>query len=390
MGYTDMRRIAYAGFAILATGLTSGTAALAGSLDRSNQDVGVLFEDGDHLRLSFGYVRPDVTGDDRQIGAGTDGTGDVASNYFNGALGYKQQLTDALSFALIVDQPYGADIAYAEGSSGNLGGTEAILNTASVAGYLRYEFPGGFSVHGGLRSQKFDARVRLAGEAYNLGGALPLNDYAADFDGDSAVGWQAGVAYEVPAIALRVALTYHSEIDHDLDTVETSPAFGGAARRSSTELTTPEALNLDFQTGVAEGTLVFGSLRYAAYDDVVLSPDDFDTLTGGTGASIVSIDPSLDARIGVARRIGDDLAGLAVVSWTRPGEDDAVSPLAPTNGALGLSLGGVYDVNDALSVTAAVNYTRIRDAIATVAGVSDADFEDNDAVGVGIQLGYSF
>ena len=353
--------------------LASGT-AMAGSLDRSNQDIGVLFEEGTHARLSFGYIRPDLQGTDV---AGI-GTGDVADNYFTGSLGYRQQLSDALSFALIIDQPYGADISY-PASSPVLGNTAATLNTSSIAAYLRYEFGNGFSVHGGVRSQKLDANVTLAGAAY--GG---LNGYNVDLDGDSAFGYQAGVAYERPEIALRVALTYHSEIDHDLDTVENI----APGARTNTDLTTPEALNLDFQTGVAEGTLVFGSVRFARYSDVVLSPNTFGLATGG--ASLVDIDDALDIRIGVARRITERFAGLASVAWSRSGDDDTVSPLAPSNGSLGLTLGGVFDVTDAVRLTGGINYTEVRDARPETGGVARASFDGNHAVGVGVQLGYTF
>ena len=390
-----MKRIAVVAAATLAAG-----PGWAGALDRSNQDVTVLFEEGTHARLSFGYVAPDVSGVDRELGFGTNGSGDVADNYFTASLGYKQPLGDALSFALILDQPYGVDIEYpgAADGSANLGGTEAVVNSAAITALLRYQFGGGFSVHGGLRSEKIDARVALGGVAY-----ADLNGYEADFDGDAAVGWQAGVAYERPDIALRVSLTYSSEIEHEFDTVETVDSAliqgallgGQASLASTTDLTTPEALNLDVQTGVAEGTLVFGSVRYARYSDVALVPTVFDAavdLTNPDDNSLIDLDDSLDVRLGVARRLTDRLAGLASVTWSRRGEDDLVSPLAPTNGSVGLTLAGRYQILDAVSLTAGLNYTRIGDAEPRTGTpeVARADFDDNDAIGVGVQIGYSF
>ena len=387
--------------AVTITTLVAGP-AFAGALDRSGQDITVLFEEGNHARLSFGYVRPDVSGTDRQIGLGTNASGDVADNYVTGSFGFKQMLSDDLSFALIIDQPYGVDVRYPDGAdrSANLGGTEAIVNSAAITAMLRYGVGNGFSVHGGLRSEKIDARVALGGAAY--GG---LNGYDADFDGDAAVGWQAGVAYERPEIALRVALTYFSEIDHDFDTLEsvTNPVLqavllgGAASGRSTTSLTTPEALNLDFQTGVAEGTLAFGNVRYAKYSDVKLVPRVFDaavdlTLPAPDDNSLIDLDDSLDVRLGVARRFTERFAGLASVNWSRRGDDDLVSPLAPTNGSLGLTLAGRFQATEAVSVTAGLNYSRIGDALPRTGTPEQAraDFEDNDVIGVGIQLGYSF
>ena len=44
--------------------LSLGTSAWAVGLDRSNQDITAIFEDGNHLGLSFGYVMPQVSGTD--------------------------------------------------------------------------------------------------------------------------------------------------------------------------------------------------------------------------------------------------------------------------------------------------------------------------------------
>lgn len=381
-----MTRIALAAAASIAA-----ASAQAGSLDRSGQNIDVLFEDGNYAQLTFGYVAPDVDGGDlAALNPLGSGSGDVAGNYFNGALAYKQQVDERSSFALIVDQPYGADIAYPTDGSLLLGGTTATLNTSSLTFLGRYAFGNGFSVHGGARAQHLNGFVRLQGAAYQV-----LSGYEVDIDGDTAYGWQVGAAYERPEIALRVALTYFSDIEHDLDTVETLPAtlgpFAGTFDTDTT-VTTPEAVNLDFQTGVAPGTLVFGQVRYAHYSQVDLTPTTFGSLPGIEGASLITVDNTLDVNLGVGRQFTETFAGSVSVQWSDKHGDDLVSPLAPTDGSIGITLAGAYDLTEQLTLSGGINYTRLGDADPEV-GTPDvriAEFDDNDAYGIGFQIGYRF
>ncbi|MGB3556055.1 MAG: outer membrane protein transport protein [Jannaschia sp.] len=369
-------------FVLAAAASVAGTAtAMAGGLDRSNQNINILFEDGNYAELSFGYVSPTVDGTDVAAFGGRP-SGDVADSFLQGSLSFKQDLNDQLSFALIADQPYGANVAYpttASGGSVALGGTTATLDSSSLTWMMRYKFTDRFSVHGGLRAQQFNGAVRLGGLAY--GG---LNGYSTTLDGDTALGYQVGAAYEIPEIALRVAMTYFSEIDHDVTVTE-----NGAAS-SNIEVTTPEAINLSFQTGIAEGTLLFGSFRYADYSVTQVRPVGFSAATGG--ASLTQVDKVRDYTLGIGRRFTDKLSGSATLLYNHGGSDDLVSPLAPTNGSYGITLAASYQATDQLRVSGGVNYTRLGDAFPET-GTPDtarASFDDNSFVGVGIRIGYSF
>ena len=79
-----------------------------------------------------------------------------------------------------------------------------------------------------------------------------------------------GGAYERPDIALRIALTYNSTIETNHTTVET--VGGGVVSTAPTEIETPESVNLDFQTGIAADTLLFGGIRWVNWTDFEISP----------------------------------------------------------------------------------------------------------------------
>ncbi|CTQ50933.1 hypothetical protein [Jannaschia donghaensis] len=419
--------------AVVAT-IAGAATATAGGLDRSGQGIDILFEEGTLAELSLGFVNPSVSGVDEMpgylTGAGTpggnpnfgNGTGNVADSFATGSLAVKQQINERVSFALILDEPYGSDVSYArtgdlvasalptanplsaipvEGSA--LGGTRAIVDSFAVTALGRYEFGNGFSAHGGLRYQEIEADVSLGGLAY--GG---LNGYRGEFEADGAFGYVVGVAYERPEIALRVALTYNSKIDHELRTTETLSGQAVTAGTSTTDVRAPESLNLDFQSGVAPKTLVFGSIRYAKYEDLIVSPAFFDlavnsgelvTGPGGglvnaptDGDSLTSVENSIDVEIGVGRQLTDRLAGSVALGWSSSGDDSLVSPLAPTNGSTSIALGASYQVTDAVKLSGGVRYTRLRDADPETGtpDVARASFTDNDVVAVGLKIGYSF
>ncbi|NJM84429.1 MAG: aromatic hydrocarbon degradation protein, partial [Tabrizicola sp.] len=278
-------------------------------------------------------------------------TGDVANTYSQIAFSYKYDISDNLSFALNLDQPFGADVSYAT-TSVALGGTEAQTQATALTGILRYKFNDAFSAHGGLRAQRADGFVRLAGLAY--GG---LNGYNVTFDSDVAPGYLVGVAYEKPEIALRVALTYNSAVKHEFDTTERIGDVQVAAP-SVTEVKTPQSVNLDFQTGVAKDTLVFGQIRWADWSNFKLDPAFFTPLAGG---GLVNLEDSVTYTLGVGRRFNENWSGSFSLTYEDGGSDSLVSPLAPTDGRIGATLGAVY-TKDNMKVTAGINYSRLGDA----------------------------
>ena len=369
-------------FILATTALTaSAFAAQAGGIDRSNQDIGIIFESGNRFELSFGAADPSLDGTD--LGS-TATTGNVGGNFSVLSGGLRYEINDKISVAMIVDEPFGADISYPViATSPSLGGTQAVVDSIAFTFLGRYKFNDNFSVHGGLRYQEIEADVSLRGLAYGA-----LDGYSAKLDAAGAFGFLLGAAYEKPEIALRVALTYQSKITHDLPTNET---FGGVpvAPPGLTEVVTPESLNLEFQTGVAKDTLVFGSIRYARYSDTRAIPAFFGANTPA-GTSLTNIEDSTDYEIGVGRRFNDQWSGSVAIGYQRENGDDLVSPLSPTDGAKYITLGAKYQASDNLDISAGIRYTNIGDARAQTGGAPRAAFTDNSAVSIGFKIGYNF
>ena len=357
---------------ISAVALTS-SAALAGGLDRSGQWISDIFQTGNVAKLSKSSTNVKLSGSDTAAIPGNT-TGDVGETFTTASVSYKRDLNEKLSFAVIWDQPFGASINYNTPSASSvLGGTKAQMSSNAVTGVVRYKFDGGFSVHGGLRAQTIGGNVALSGLAF----ARSFGSYSLDLENDTAYGYLAGVAYERSDIALRVALTYNSKIDHSFASVDS------IAGNTTTESSTPESWNLEFQTGIAADTLLFGSIRYSPWSEFKLPA------AGLGGLSIASLSDSTDYTLGLGRKLNDNWSISAVYGMSGGGNSATASALAPSGGYKSLALAAVY-TKDAIKVTTGVRYTNLGDTNATVSGTSVARFEGNSALSAGLSVAYTF
>lgn len=370
--------------------LLSTTALSAGGIERSQQMLNILFETGRVVELGFTHVSPDIRGRDAAVFGG-GGTGDVSGSYTVPSLSYKQDFTDNISGAIIIDTPFGLDLSYPAGGSLALGGTAASVDTMAVTGVLRYKMDNGFGIHGGLRYQTAKAELDLRGAAFG-----PLGGYSADFDSDGAVGWLAGVSWEKPEIAARVSLTYNSSVEHDLDTSESGLAIPTLNGDSTTTVKLPQSWNLEFQTGVAPDTLAFGSIRWVKWSEFRVDPAGYTGFFDAAGVPVtplVDLDDTTTFTLGVGRKFTENWSGLASVLYETK-SDGLVSPLAPYSGRKGITLGAVYTQGN-MKLTGGVSYIRLGDTdtrpdIAPPSETGAARMRDNEAVAVGLRMALHF
>lgn len=385
----------------LAALLATTTIATAGGVERQGQSPAILFQEGTYAELSFTYVDPDISGE-QLVTANASSTagsrsGDIGEAYSYGAVSFRADVTERLSFAVMYDQPIGADVNYMpNGGSGYLYGSgmgsQAQIRSDALTLALRYEATDRISVYGGLRS------VTASGEVALFNGSGPPapadgNRYVMEADGSTELGFMLGAAYEIPDIALRVALTYYSATDHTFTGTEGIMTPGGvtSAGPTSFETTIPQQVLLEAQSGVAEGTLVFGSIRWTDWSEFDITPPGFET---STGSSLVSYDnDTFTYTIGGARVLSDQWTALASISY-EASQGGFSGNLGPTDGRTSLGLGARYTAGN-MSLTGGINYTFIGDAETEApspfpAGTTFASFEDNHAVGFGLRLGFQF
>jgi len=344
------------------------TPALAGGIERSSQSMAILFQEGRYLEFGASYANPSITGTTNATVFGTAlPTGNIAKSYFTGAISYKADLGDNWSYAIILDQPFGADTLYPTGSQ--LVGSLGKIDNVMLTGVMRYKFGNGFSAYAGLRSSWTSGEV-----------ALPFaGGYTMSTNTDQAFGYLLGVAYEKPEIALRVALTYNSKIKHSFNATESIPPFS-----TTFETNLPESVNLEFQSGVAENTLVFGSIRWVNWKDFVIQPAAYGTFISPT--PLVSYDKnSVTYTLGVGRKFNDTWSGSLSLAHDT-GNGPVTGNLGPIGKRNSIAVGVSY-TRDAMTISGGIQYSRIGGV--TTRNVNST-FGNNSAIGAGIRVGFRF
>ena len=355
--------------------------AHAGALDRTGQSVDVLFEDGRYVEFSFATVSPDLSGNsaDALLPNGS-GSGDISPSYNQFGAAFKTDLNDKWSVALVYDQPFKADVDYALGTGYFAQGSNAEFRSHAWTGFLKYKVGSGMSVYGGLRFQAVEANAAIEFPV------LGLTGYSAFAERDYGIGYVAGVAYERPEIALRVSLTYNSEISHSVNTIETINPIP-VALTSETEFETPQSVNLAFQTGIAPGTLLFGGVRWVDWSDFALTPATYRTATGG---SLLSYEDDVYTyTLGIGRRLNETWSVAATLGYEET-NGSFFTNLGPSDGQESIGLAAIYTKGN-MKITTGVRYVRIGDTVTRAGTIAPAArFEDNDAVAIGVKVGYNF
>ncbi len=346
-----------------------GTQVMAGGVDRSGQSILAIFEKGNYAELSFGAISPSVSGA-LFPGFGGVPSGDMAESYLSLGFAIKTELRNGLDFALILDQPFGADVNYPLATGYPAQGTTAELNSTALTGVLKYTTQSNVSVFGGLRYQMLEAQAFVPFVA----------GYSADGQSDAGLGYLVGVAYEKPEIALRVALTYSSKISHKLETAE----FGGAFN-TITPIDTPQSLNLEFQSGIAKDTLLFGSIRWVDWTNFEIDPVNYPAPT-----PLVSYDSdTVSYALGVGRRFNETWSAAVTLGYEAPVGGLAAN-LGPTDGYKSIGLGATY-TEGPMKITGGIRYVDVGKAQTSLNGVfATSEFDNNHAIGLGLKIGYSF
>ena len=350
-----------------AFGLAAGMAQ-AGGVERSHSPYAILWEKGNYAELSFGHVAPKVSG---SVGGGLVQSGDMSDDYTQFGLGVKYAINDRLDVAVVLDQPIGADIAYPAGTGYPLAGSTGTIDSTAITALARYKFDGGFSVHGGIKAERAKGAVALS------------SGYTMTTSTETDVGYLIGAAYEKPEIALRVALTYQSAIKHDFEATENIIPAGPTP--FTTEV--PQSVTLDFQSGVAKDTLVFGSIRWRDWSEFEIRPIGFDGLPPpGGGALVDYAKDTVTWTLGVGRRFNENWSG-AISFGYEDSNGFTTGNLGPHDGMKSITLGGTY-TKDNMKITAGVSYIKVGDA--TTNPPISGRFTGNEAVGFGMKIGYSF
>ncbi len=435
----------------------------AAALDRSGQSLAGFLQPNNYFEAGISVLDPSVSGKDT---AGNNAS-DMANDYYFPHAVLKLQPTERVSVGLIYDQPFGADATYSgqnnfvsttsdvvlagtsltqglpvvtgqpnyvDPNSGlplivdpttgqpqaialnspTTGGTTVDVQTQNLNFLVGFQPTENWNLYGGAVYQTLKADVKLRGPVYSL-----FNGYDLNIPEDAAVGWLAGVAYQIPKIALKASLTYRSEVEHEFNAKESLPLVDpmgqllvkqgaitpeqlqGLKGSGKTKATTPQSVNLDLQSGIMANTIAFANIRWVDWSSFSIRPYQFGQLSqlaGGilpigkpNGFNLVDYsDDQWSATVGVGRKMSDLWSGSVSVGWDS-GAGNPVTTLGPTEGFWNVGLGLQYSPTPSSFIAGGVKYLWLGDAKAQTGAHSAAgNFTDNDALAYGLKIGHRF
>lgn len=434
------------------------TGVFAAALDRSGQSISPFLQPGNYFETGISILDPNVSGWEAGETTTQRNIADMADSYHFAHAAIKLQPTEKISLGLIYDQPFGAKATYSgtnafvsspndpvlgalpisttvlstlAGTTAPTGNTSVEVDTQNLAMLVGFQPTENWNIYAGPVYQTVKADISLRGSAYSL-----YNGYDTHVKEDGDWGWMAGVAFQIPEIALKASLTYRAEIEHDLSITENiplannlttaqangnlalisgslpptlQPVIAGviAANGSSgkTTITTPQSVNLDLQTGIMENTVAFANIRWVNWKEFAFRPYKF-----GKVSEVVGQLPQVDRKqgfnlvqyaedqwsvnAGVGRKFNDKWAGNVSVGWDS-GAGNPVTTLGPTEGYWNVGLGMQFSPAENYFVAGGVKYFWLGDAKAQSGAQAGgekyvADFTNNHALAYGLKLGYRF
>ncbi|MFL9553548.1 transporter [Acinetobacter baumannii] len=393
----------------------------ASALEQSGQSILPFLENGNYAEANLFAVDASVSGivNDRADlvrDHQSRDTGDIAeSTQFYTAV-IKLQLTDRLGFGVLYDQPFSADIKYPARSNNSYfdndishEGTSVKADTQNLSllfGYSPYQH---FQIYGGPVYQTVKANVALRGNAYTQA----FNGYNAKFKQQGEVGWLLGGSYQLPDIALKAAITYRSKIKYQFQVEE--DIFGEPLKlveNEKTKLETPASLNIDFQTGISEKSLVYMNLRWVNWKEFETRPPQYgalseilmNELTNGEYIQGFKLDSyqndQYSATLGIAHQFTEKWSTSTNVSWDS-GTGNPASTMGPIKGSWSLGLGVQFNPAKNYFITGSLKYfwlgdTKTEDGTyyLPIEGIKpyaeQANFKNNHAIAYGLKFGYWF
>jgi long-chain fatty acid transport protein len=271
---------------IAATGVVAAP-AFAGGLERGGYNIDLLFDDSDYaVDTSATFVAPqrkvkNAAGRVPNLGGGTQAlagraTADDTENFWSKRVGVRARLTDNLDCMFDYSEPFGAHLAPGKDWGGAGYNIETDVYSRNYATTCRVKFEAGkgdLSVIGGAFFQEIGGFKDRTTAYHPLLGFLDGN---LQMKGNGW-GWRAGLAYEIPEIALRASLVYNSAVDHDLNGTVTSRVFNLVGGHNATQnikgfISMPDSIELKVQSGIAQDWLAFGSVKWTDWSQLQAVP----------------------------------------------------------------------------------------------------------------------
>ena len=371
-------------FKALATLCASSTALHAGGWETGTLPTAMMYEDGNYAELSYGSLTYNLDGVASWIVTSSGATHTAGVEHKMA----KNQTRTSFATKFSLGQ-YEVGISNFDNGAIKLDGTNstvksktasADINLRTTAIQVNRSLDNGVTLGIGARQSDLGSGTvsTLAGVTYNI-------------DGASSSSLIATAAYEIPDIALRAELVYEGstkiKFDHTLNpTVSGATANGG-------ELGIPQATTLNFQTGIAKDTLLFGKIRNVAWGSSQVFAK-----TSVSALDITSeFENTTSYNLGVGRKFSETLSASLSYTQEDGSGSTSTSGFTLTNGYNAIGLGLKYTM-DNINVSLGYSYIMPGDVTVTHENTSGAAngltfktvYENSTIQATGVRIGVAF
>ena len=386
-------------YAAVGTLVLSTTAVDAGGWETGRLDTGLLYQNGNYVEASYGSLDYSVNGTTQanqkhemakdqkrmslsgkfaaggfDIGLTSFGSGAIQMDGQGAAVDTTACKTALQQYTIAAEAkpPSVADMLTQANSMGAncsvVPSADVKLNTQALM--ARYSFNDKYSVIAGVRQSSLrKSSLDTLAAAYSI-------------DAVSKTGAVYGFAYERPDIALKFEILRSESITIDL--------VGKAATILDVTgtLVIPEATTINFQTGIAENTLLIASAHRVNWtgSDVKLNVAASPSLNQASDFSNTT-----SYSLGLGRKLNEATSASLTYSWekgTNPG-GASTSPFTMSNGSETLSAGVQHKIGS-ITISGGISYTKAGDVDVTHSSGLTASYADNSVTAVGIKFGYNF
>ena len=370
----------------------------AAGLERRNIDTDFLFADGMVVDLGVGSVAPSFT--PSQGGAFAFEAGKNIAQSFSVTTGsFKAAMNDNLDLGVWhtnsgngVHVDYGA--VTGPGMTGAFNSTfTAVTNSAQIKADVsipttmvaaRYSINENLSIIAGAKYVNVSSgQLMLPSEMGVADPAAPGGDATIDTTSvwnlgrKDGTGTVFGVAYEIPEIALRVSLVSEGDIALSIPTT----TGGGVAANGNSTASIGDAITLSFQTGIAENTLLFGSVRQSNWANNQISVP-----TAAGLAQVTSFKDGENFTIGIGRKFSEKLSA-SLSYYFSDGDGNGASELSPYGETKTVSLGTKYTLNESSDVSFGLSHSERGDA---TTGTFSANLSGSSVTSLGLKLTHRY
>jgi len=381
--------------------LLSASIALAGGFELQTLDTSIMYSEGNQASISTAKIDASIKGVNPAIGAAS--SRDVVKDQTVTNIATKFNVGENLSFGLSTYRSGSIQLDGGNGLNGNIAPT-ADVNLDSTAMMAIYNLNGNFSFLGGVTQNNIGD-----GNVTTLGGSYAVSS-------TSKMGYLIGVAYSMPEIALRAELTYQPQTKFATTTAFapsaavvcaqmapldcsdlanagtyalTNDAITAAGAASVTNLSLPDTIAFNFQTGIAKDTLMTASYRKSSWGKAQIN-------IAAPVAITTNFDDAVSYSLGIGRKFTDSLSGSITYSKEESTGSTSTSLFSVSDGSEAISIGLQYK-QDNMAISGGISQRKVGDmtvdpgfvAPNPLAG-STMNYSGNTVTAMGLKVSFSF